>query len=467
MSAPSKSRWANEDPEEEAAIARQKREKEEKKRAKAEKQRKLEQQKQPPATQDKIEKLENAAERPSKRRRLSNEPGTSAENAEIETRRKLLQFPAPEWAPCRHVDNYQRLNHIEEGSYGLVSRAKDLVTGEIVALKKLKIDKSPDGFPVTGLREIQTLQRARHNNIVRLREIVMGNNMNDVYLVMDFLEHDMKTLLDDMQEPFLPSEIKTLLQQMISATEFLHSHWILHRDLKTSNLLMNNRGEIKIADFGMARYYGDPPPKLTQLVVTLWYRSPELLLGAESYGPEIDIWSVGCIFGELLTTDPLFQGKNEVDQLSKIFAVTGPPTQQIWPTFRSLPNAKSLRLPPGSASSSGSLTNPPLLPRSKFPYLTNAGLHLLSSLLALNPAARPTAAECLKHPYFREDPRPKAKEMFPTFPSKAGQERRRRRATPEAPKHGEEAPHLDFANVFGGAAASAEETGAGFALRLG
>lgn len=124
-----------------------------------------------------------------------------------------------------------------------------------------------------------------------------------------------------MREPFLPSEIKTLLLQILSATEFLHSHWILHRDLKTSNLLMNNRGEIKLADFGMARYYGDPPPKLTQLVVTLWYRSPELLLGSEKYGPEIDVWSIGCIFGELLTNEPLFQGKNEVDQLSKVLHV--------------------------------------------------------------------------------------------------------------------------------------------------
>ena len=99
---------------------------------------------------------------------------------------------------------------------------------------------------------------------------------------MDFLEHDLKTLLDDMREPFLPSEIKTLLSQVITGLDFLHSQWIMHRDLKSSNLLMNNRGEIKIADFGMARYYGDPPPKLTQLVVTLWYRSPELLLGAET-----------------------------------------------------------------------------------------------------------------------------------------------------------------------------------------
>ena len=135
---------------------------------------------------------------------------------------------------------------------------------------------------------------------------------------MDFLEHDLKTLQEDMQEPFLPSEIKTLLLQLVSATEYLHSNWILHRDLKTSNLLMNNRGQLKIADFGMARYYGVPPPKLTQLVVTLWYRAPELLLGTETYGPAVDMWSIGCIFGELLTKEPLLQGKNEVDQLSKV-----------------------------------------------------------------------------------------------------------------------------------------------------
>ncbi|EED18531.1 protein kinase (NpkA), putative [Talaromyces stipitatus ATCC 10500] len=460
----SKSRWAAEDPEEEAAIAQRKREKEAKKRAKAERQRLEEQQKQAAAATAAATGASEDA-RPTKRRRLSID-GKSASPDAAADRKKLLRFPSTEWAPCRHVDNYERLNHIEEGSYGVVSRARDLASGEIVALKKLKIDNAPDGFPVTGLREIQTLQRARHVNIVNLREIVMGNSMKDVYLVMDFLEHDLKTLLDDMPEPFLPSEIKTLLQQIFSATEFLHANWILHRDLKTSNLLLNNRGEIKLADFGMARYFGDPKPAhLTQLVVTLWYRSPELLLGAERYGAEIDMWSVGCIFGELLRKEPLFTGKNEVDQLAKIFAITGPPTQQSWPTFRSLPNAKSLRLPPSSSSSNGSAT--PLLPRSQFPYLTNAGLNLLSSLLALNPSSRPTAAECLRHAYFREDPRPKAKEMFPTFPSKAGQEKRRRKETPEAPRYGEEAPKLDFADAFGGASSTGGKTGAGFTLRLG
>ncbi|KAA8650496.1 uncharacterized protein ATNIH1004_003183 [Aspergillus tanneri] len=478
----SKSRWAEDDPETEALIAQRKREKLEKRRAKAEKQRQLEQQQeqqqQNPPSQAPVPPEANGDTDapPKKRRRLSNGPQEQQTQQQLESsepanakpqegKSKLLRFPRQGWGPCRHVDNFERLNHIEEGSYGWVSRAKEITNGEIVALKKLKMENSPDGFPVTGLREIQTLMEARHTNVVYLREIVVGNKLDDVFLVMDFLEHDLKTLLDDMREPFLPSEIKTLMLQVLSGLNFLHSQWIMHRDLKTSNLLMNNRGELKIADFGMARYYGDPPPKLTQLVVTLWYRSPELLLGAEKYGTEIDLWSIGCIFGELLTKEPLLQGKNEVDQVSKIFALTGPPTPQTWPGFRSLPNAKSLRLPPFSSDSSSGL---PLLPRSKFPFLTNAGLHLLSSLLALNPASRPTAQECLSHQYFREDPRPKPKEMFPTFPSKAGMEKRRRRETPEAPKRGQDAPKLDFASVFGGqSGGDAGETGAGFTLRLG
>jgi cell division cycle 2-like len=180
----STSRWAAADPEEEAAIAQRKREKEAKKRAKAERQRLEEQQRKQKAAAAATATTATAAPngasedaRPTKRRRLSTD-SVPAEKAET-TERKLLRFPSTEWSPCRHVDNYERLNHIEEGSYGLVSRAKDLATGEIVALKKLKIDNAPDGFPVTGLREIQTLQRARHINVVNLREIVMGNSMNE------------------------------------------------------------------------------------------------------------------------------------------------------------------------------------------------------------------------------------------------------------------------------------------------
>jgi cell division cycle 2-like protein len=321
------SRWA-ETEDDAVENARIKAEKEEKKRLKAEKQRRAEEEKRAAAEAAAAATLnghEGDIERPSKRRRLSQD-GDNAAPAQ----RKLLRFDAPTWQPCRSVERFHRLNHIEEGSYGYVSRAREEATGEIVAIKKLKMDPIRDGgFPVTAMREIQCLQAAKHRHIVNLREVVsgQGDSKQDVYLVMDFLEHDLKTLQEEMQEPFLPSEIKTLLLQLGSAVEFLHDHWILHRDLKTSNILMNNRGEIKLADFGMARFVGNPPPQnLTQLVVTLWYRSPELLLGASTYDTAVDIWSIGCIFGELLTRHPLLQGKNEVGQLTK---VSGTPSRSF------------------------------------------------------------------------------------------------------------------------------------------
>jgi len=277
---------------------------------------------------------------------------------------------------------------------------------------------------------------------------------------MDFIEHDLKTLCDDMPEPFLLSETKTLLLQLLSATAYLHSHWILHRDLKTSNLLLNNRGQIKIADFGLARYTGDPAPSLTQLVVTLWYRAPELLLGATTYGTEIDAWSIGCIFGELLTRTPLLQGKNEIDQLSKIFELLGVPTDESWPGYRRLPNAKSLTFPKHSSTTGSHL-------RTKFPLLTKAGVDLLAGLLKLDPKTRTGAEDALGHEFFREEPRPKREEMLPTFPSKAGQEKRRRAFSPGAPARGD-APVLEGV-VEGGVFTGVEEeaAGAGFALRMG
>ncbi|KAL2433815.1 Serine/threonine-protein kinase ppk23 [Exophiala dermatitidis] len=459
MTAKATSKWAVADEETAAAIALSKKEKEEKRRLKEERARKASAAASPPdlSHTTPADDTERAAKRPRLSSTEENEPSRSAE----EEGSHMLHFPSRQFGPCGHVDQYDLLNNIEEGSYGVVSRARTKSSGEIVALKRLKMEHTNDGFPVTGLREIQTLMASRHANVVKLLEVVMGDSLKDVYLVMEFLEHDLKTLLEDMAEPFLPSEIKTLLLQIVSATEFLHSHWIIHRDLKTSNLLLNNRGELKLADFGMARYTGNPPPKLTQLVVTLWYRAPELLLGAEEYGFPIDIWSIGCIFAELLTKDPLFQGKNEVDQLSKIFALLGTPTNDTWPGFRSLPNAKALHPVISSSTRRSSLS------ASKFPYITKAGLRLLSSLLELYPIARPTATEIFSHPYFREDPKPKAKEMFPTFPSKAGQEKRRRRATPQAPERGD-APRLDeqdVTDIFAGRAD--EEHGAGFALRLG
>ncbi|KAL5877714.1 hypothetical protein ACKVWC_006863 [Pyricularia oryzae] len=460
------SRWAvsQED------VAKAKQEREAKRRAKAAKAAARKAQ-EDTAAQSQLQSQPPAAENgpPAKRRRVTPAPDAAQNDDDNDggcgttNEHRLLRLPGPPFGKCRSVENYDKLNDIEEGAYGWVARAKELATGKIVALKRLKIDpKDRSGLPVTGLREIQILKDCSHRNVVEMHEVVVGDDtskIENIFLVLEFLEHDLKSVLEDMPEPFLSSEVKTVLLQLAAGVDYLHENFILHRDLKTSNLLLNNRGQLKIADFGMARYVGDPPPKLTQLVVTLWYRAPELLLGTIKYGQAVDMWSVGCIFGELLTREPLLQGKNEVDELTKIFELCGVPTEESWPGFRRLPNARSLRLPK-NPQAAGSVI------RARFPLLTAAGSGLLSGLLSLDPERRITAKEMLAHDYFKQDPRPKHESMFPTFPSKAGQERRRRRDTPNAPIRGQAADlgDVDFTGIF--ARREREEKGAGFQLRM-
>ncbi|KAF5375005.1 hypothetical protein D9758_000129 [Tetrapyrgos nigripes] len=332
----------------------------------------------------------------------------------------------PSILPSRSVYSYERLNQIEEGSYGVVFRARDKQTGDIVALKKLKLDEEKNGFPITALREINALMSCRHENVVGIREVVVGDTLTQVFIVMDFIEHDLKSLLTLMPSPFLQSEIKTLMLQLLSAVNHCHSNWILHRDLKTSNLLMNNRGMIKVADFGLARRYGDPVGVggMTQLVVTLWYRAPEILLGAATYSTAVDMWSVGCIFAELLLKEPLFQAQGEMELLSMIFKLLGAPTNNSWPDYSSLPLAKTLSLPS---------PQPPQF-RQKFQHLTTAGIDLMMSLLTYDPERRITAEEALQHPYFTESPLPKHPDLFGSFPSAAaGEKKRKVFSSPSAP----------------------------------
>ncbi|KAF9044850.1 Pkinase-domain-containing protein [Hymenopellis radicata] len=317
----------------------------------------------------------------------------------------------PAITPSRSVYSYERLNQIEEGSYGVVFRARDKETGDIVALKKLKLDEEKNGFPITALREVNALMTCRHENVVRVREVVVGDTLTQVFVVMDFIEHDLKSLLTMMPAPFLQSEIKTLMLQLLSAVNHCHANWILHRDLKTSNLLMNNRGTIKVADFGLARRYGDPVGVggLTQLVVTLWYRAPEILLGAKTYSTAVDLWSVA---------------KAELELISMIFKLLGPPTHDSWPEYFSLPVAKTISLP----------SPQPHLFRAKFPYLSSNGLDLMMSFLTYDPELRITAAEALEHPYFKESPLPKHKDLFGSFPSAAAGERKQKLfESPSAP----------------------------------
>ncbi|XP_030960703.1 cyclin-dependent kinase G-2 isoform X2 [Quercus lobata] len=241
---------------------------------------------------------------------------------------------------CRSVDEFERLNRIDEGTYGVVYRARDKKTGEIVALKKVKMEKEKEGFPMTSLREINILLSLHNPSIVDVKEVVVGSSLDSIFMVMEYMEHDLKGLMETMKQPFSQSEVKCLMLQLLEGVKYLHDNWVLHRDLKTSNLLLNNRGDLKICDFGLARQYGSPLKPYTHLVVTLWYRAPELLLGAKLYSTAIDMWSLGCIMAELLSKEPLFNGKTEFDQLDKIFRILGTPNETIWPGFSKLPGVK-------------------------------------------------------------------------------------------------------------------------------
>lgn len=314
---------------------------------------------------------------------------------------------------CRSVEEFQCLNRIEEGTYGVVYRAKDKRTEEIVALKRLKMEKEKEGFPITSLREINTLLKGQHPNIVTVREIVVGSNMDKIFIVMDYVEHDLKSLMETMKhkkQVFLPGEVKCLTQQLLRAVAHLHDNWILHRDLKTSNLLLSHKGILKVGDFGLAREYGSPLKAYTSIVVTLWYRAPELLLCCKEYSTPIDIWSVGCIFAEFLSMGALFPGKTEIDQLNRIFKELGTPNEKIWPGYNQLPAVQKMTFTEYPVSNL----------RKRFAHQTSElGISLLQGLLTFDPKQRLTADAALKNNYFKELPLPIDPAMFPTWPAKS------------------------------------------------
>jgi cell division cycle 2-like protein len=370
----------------------------------------------------------------------------------------------PGYQGCRNVDEFQCLNRIEEGTYGVVYRAVDMKTNEIVAMKRLKMEKEKEGFPITSLREINTLLKSQHMNIVTVREIVVGSNMDKIYIVMDYVEHDLKSLMESMKESFSMGEVKTLMLQLLRGVAHLHDNWIIHRDLKTSNLLLSHKGILKIGDFGLAREYGSPLKHYTSIVVTLWYRAPELLLGTKEYSTPIDMWSVGCIFAEFLMKKPLFPGKSEIDELNCIFKELGTPTEKIWPGVSEMPAMKKCTF-------------------TEYPYnqlrgrfgtlLSDRGFDLLNKFLTYNPTRRISAEDALKHEFFSESPAPVDPSMFPTWPAKSERSRTRTHGnSPKPPSGGKAYAKLlaDDADLGSGfhlvpSAAGIASAAAGFALR--
>lgn len=319
------------------------------------------------------------------------------------------------WRWSRDVTDFEEIEQIGEGTYGQVWMGRDKHSGDIVALKKVRMDQEKEGFPVTAIRELKMLRSLRHENIVNLKEIVTGKNQNrhtthrnkhEIYMVFEYVDHDLNGLMDTPSIRFTEAQVKTYAKQLLSGLWYCHEREVLHRDIKGSNLLVDNKGNLKIADFGLARTFNDNMRRYTNRVITLWYRSPELLLGAEEYGPEVDIWSVGCLLAELLTKQPLFPGKDEPDQLELIFRGLGFPNENTWPGWQDLPHASMVRREQ-YRSTIGEVLK----------HISEGALDLIQQLLRLDPSRRPTACEALDHDWFWTEPYPTPKDELPKYRS--------------------------------------------------
>ncbi|CAH1722687.1 cyclin-dependent kinase 10 [Aphis gossypii] len=325
--------------------------------------------------------------------------------------RELKPIPIPEkdlLGRCRFVAEFEKLNRIGEGTYGVVYRAKDSKSPleKIVALKKVRMENEKEGLPMSALREISLLLKCDHENIVRLQEVLVGRSLDSIFLSMEYCEHDLSSLLDNMATAFTESQVKCIFLQLLKGLKYLHSNFIIHRDLKVSNLLITDKGCVKIADFGLARFFGVPPKKMTAKVVTLWYRAPEVLLGSPKLTTAIDMWATACIFAELLLHKPLLPGRTEIHQLDLICQLLGTPNASIWPEIDTLPALKNFTLRPQPYNNI----------RPKFPWLSDAGIRLLNFLFMYEPSRRGTAEECLQSSYFVEPPLPSDPKLMPTFP---------------------------------------------------
>lgn len=245
---------------------------------------------------------------------------------------------------CDDVEEkYEKINRIGKGTFGEVFRARNRATRYEVALKKILMDNEQEGFPITALREIKLLCTYKHENIVNLIEVCRSkhdiNGKAISYLVFDFCHHDLAGLIQESKDIFNSIEIiKCILKQLLEGLHLLHSRKVIHRDMKSSNILITKDGVLKIADFGLARTFEyRPDRKYTNRVVTLWYRPPELLLGERDYDCAVDMWGVGCILCELFVKDPIMKGNTEQKQLELIVDQIGPINKEVWPRVEELP----------------------------------------------------------------------------------------------------------------------------------
>jgi CTD kinase subunit alpha len=280
---------------------------------------------------------------------------------------------------------------VGSGTYGKVFKAIHVYTKSLVALKKIRMDGERDGFPVTAVREIKLLQSLKHPNVVNMREVMVEKN--DCFMVFEYLSHDLTGLLNHPNFKLDPAHKKHLAKQLFEGLDYLHRRGVIHRDIKAANILVSNEGQLKLADFGLARFYAKRRQlDYTNRVITIWYRSPELLLGETQYGPAVDIWSAACVLVEIFTRHAIFPGDgSEISQLEKIYAVLGTPNKADWPGLVDMAWFELLR---------PTARRPNVFADKYKDRVTPHAFELLEAMFQYDPAKRPSASDVLEHPYF-------------------------------------------------------------------
>ncbi|KAG2129199.1 Pkinase-domain-containing protein [Suillus bovinus] len=288
---------------------------------------------------------------------------------------------------------------VGEGTYAVVYQGREASTSRKVAIKKIKVGQFKDGLDMSAIREVKYLRELHHQNVIELLDVFSSKtNLN---LVLEFLDSDLEMIIQDRSLVFLPADIKAWMAMTLRGLEFCHRNFMLHRDLKPNNLLIASDGQLKIADFGLARDFADPGHKMTCQVITRWYRPPELLFGCRYYSSAVDIWSVGCIFAELMLRTPYLPGESDMDQLKTIFRALGTPTEEDWPGHTKLPDYVPV----------GQFPRTPL--RDLFTAASGDTLNLLSRFLVYEPRRRISARDALSHAYFFALPHPSHPSKLP------------------------------------------------------
>ncbi|KAI9183382.1 negative regulator of the PHO system [Blastocladiella emersonii ATCC 22665] len=288
------------------------------------------------------------------------------------------------------MERYEKQEKLGEGTYATVFKGISRLTGDIVALKEISLDPE-EGAPSTAIREISLMKELRHPNIVRLHDVI--HTENKLMLVFEYMDQDLKRFMDrhGRHGALEPALIKSFMYQLMRGIAFCHENRVLHRDLKPQNLLINSRGELKLADFGLARAFGIPVNTFSNEVVTLWYRAPDVLLGSRNYSTSIDMWSTGCIMAEMFTGRPLFPGKTNEDELNRIFRIMGTPSELTWPGISQYTEYKS------------NWQYHPAAPfTTLFPMMDMYAIDLLQRLLQYQPQLRVSAKDALNHAYFSD-----------------------------------------------------------------